>query len=209
LRDAIVETFSAQFHSSAGPQRVKLRDAIVEDAQRAISHTLDPGRFRFRFRFSTATSASLRFVRGERSDHSENPVWRETFSVSGRRRDNGGMQAYKDLKVWQRAHRLVVDVYRVTVDFPSEERFGLTNQVRRAAASVPTNIVEGSKRRHANDDARFLNVAEGSAAETEYLLLLGRDLAFASAAHVDPLRAECIEIERMLHALRERVARTS
>jgi four helix bundle protein len=69
-----------------------------------------------------------------------------------------------DLKVWQRSHASVLAVYRDSRRFPADERFGLTSQVRRVAASVPTNIAEGSKRRSNPDHARFLNVAEGSLA---------------------------------------------
>jgi len=75
------------------------------------------------------------------------------------------MQKFQDLKVWQRSHALVREIYRLTVSFPRSEQFGLTSQIRRAAASVPTNIAEGSKRRTRQEYARFLNIAEGSAAE--------------------------------------------
>ena len=87
------------------------------------------------------------------------------------------MQRFNDLKVWQRSHALVLEVYRRTASFPDGERFGLISQLRRAAVSVPTNIAEGSKRQRSQDYARFLNIAEGSLAEVEYLLLLSRDLA--------------------------------
>src|SRR5439155_650055 len=89
-----------------------------------------------------------------------------------------GMQRFTDLLVWQRSHKLVLEVYRLTVGFPPDERFGLVSQLRRAAASVPTNIAEGSKRQSNPEYARFLNVAEGSLAETEYLLMLSKDLGF-------------------------------
>ncbi|HEX6837928.1 MAG TPA: four helix bundle protein, partial [Polyangia bacterium] len=86
------------------------------------------------------------------------------------------MQDFRDLKVWQRAHELTLAIYRATATFPSEERFGLTSQMRRSAASVPANIAEGRCRGSDADFGRFLRVALGSAAETEYHLILAGDL---------------------------------
>ena len=114
------------------------------------------------------------------------------------------MQRFTELKVWQRSHALVLDLYRQTARFPDQERFGLTSQLRRAAASVPTNIAEGSKRQHPHDYARFLNIAEGSLAETEYLVLLSRDLGYLAVDAGEPLLTEIDAIARMLHALRGR-----
>ena len=115
------------------------------------------------------------------------------------------MQRFTDLKVWQRSHALVLDMYRLTSSFPRDERFGLTSQLRRAAASVPTNIAEGSKRRGGQEYARFLNIAEGSLAEAEYLTLLSRDLGYLTAEAATRPLTEISEIARMLHALREKV----
>lgn len=115
------------------------------------------------------------------------------------------MQRFTDLKVWQRSHALVLEMYRTTRRFPAEERFGLTAQLRRATLSVPTNIVEGSKRQSSQEYARFLNIAEGSLAETEYLLIVSRDLAYLSKEAVDKLLLEIVAIARMLHALRMQV----
>jgi four helix bundle protein len=115
------------------------------------------------------------------------------------------MQRFTDLRVWQRSHALVLALYELTDRFPRSERFGLVSQLRRAAVSVPTNIAEGSKRRGAADYARFLNLAEGSLAETEYLILLSRDLGYATNDVAQPLLAEVSEIARMLHALRTKV----
>jgi four helix bundle protein len=116
-----------------------------------------------------------------------------------------GVQRFTDIKVWQRSHALVLQLYRLTGTFPAEERFGLTSQIRRAATSVPANIAEGSKRRTNAEYARFLNVVEGSLAEVEYLLLLTRDIGYLSADQVAPLLAEADEISRMLHHLRLKV----
>lgn len=115
------------------------------------------------------------------------------------------IQRFKDLRVWQRSHALVLEVYRLTESFPHEERFGLVSQLRRAAVSVPTNIAEGSKRRGSQEYARFLNIAEGSRAESEYLLLLSGDLGYLTAEVTEPLFAEIEEIARMLYGLRVKV----
>jgi len=117
------------------------------------------------------------------------------------------MQKFQDLKVWQRSHALVLTVYRLTAKFPAEERFGLVGQLRRAALSVPTNIAEGSKRQSGQEYGRFLNIAEGSLAEAEYLLIVSRDLAFTTSSIVQPLLDEISELARMLHALRTKVTR--
>jgi four helix bundle protein len=78
------------------------------------------------------------------------------------------MQDFRTLKVWQRAHALTLDVYRSTREFPVEERFGLTTQLRRSCASVPKNLAEGCARATSIDFARFVNNAAGSASETDY-----------------------------------------
>ena len=98
-------------------------------------------------------------------------------------------------------------MYRLTSRFPSEERFGITAQLRRAAVSIPSNIAEGSKRRTNQDYARFLNIAEGSLAETEYLLMLSRDLGYLPAEAAASLMNEVGEISRMVHALHAKVKR--
>lgn len=119
------------------------------------------------------------------------------------------MHHFKDLKVWQRSHALVLEIYRLTKSFPKDERFGIVSQLRRAAASVPTNIAEGVKRRGKQDYARFLNIAEGSLVETEYLILLSRDLGYLPSEDSMMPLAEAAEIARMLSALRAKVEQSS
>ncbi len=86
---------------------------------------------------------------------------------------------FQDLLVWQKAHELVLDIYRITAGFPKHEMFGLSSQMQRAAVSVPANIAEGFKRRGRADKARFLNIAQASLEECRYFLILTRDLGYA------------------------------
>ena len=117
------------------------------------------------------------------------------------------MQNFRDLKVWQRSHQFALQIYRMTSRFPAHEQYGVTSQLRRAASSVPTNLAEGSKRRQPRDYARFINIAESSLAETEYLLILSQDLGYLQVDPA-PLFAEIVEISRMLHGLHTKVLRT-
>jgi four helix bundle protein len=118
------------------------------------------------------------------------------------------MQRFTDLRVWQSAHALVLDVYRLTVGFPTEERFGIISQRRRAAVSVPTNIAEGSKRDSNPEYARFLNIAQASLAETEYLLMLSRDLEYLDAPAANGALLSVTQVGGMLTNLRNRVSGT-
>ncbi len=115
------------------------------------------------------------------------------------------MQHFRNLKVWQRSHQLVLDLYKLTTSFPKDERFGLISQLRRSAASVPTNIAEGAKRSGPLDFARFLNIAEGSLSETEYLIVLSSDLGYFPSMRSKDLLEEISEIARMLNSLREKI----
>ena len=94
-----------------------------------------------------------------------------------------------------------------TKTFSPEERYGLTSQLRRSTLSVPTNIAEGSKRLTNAEYARFLNIAEGSLAETEYLLMVSRDLGYMPAIATKPSLTEANELAKMLHALRAKVSK--
>jgi len=108
------------------------------------------------------------------------------------------MRDFRTLKVWHKAHQLVLDVYRATTDFPRSEVYGLTGQLRRASASIPANIAEGCGRASDAELARFLQVAMGSASETEYHLLLARDLGFLTDTDHERLASSVVEIKRML-----------
>jgi four helix bundle protein len=90
------------------------------------------------------------------------------------------MNTFRDLVVWQEAHKLVLMVCRTTDNFPKSEQFGLTSQMRRAAVSVPANIVEGFKRTSKTEKARFYNIAEASLEELKYFFLLATDLSFTT-----------------------------
>lgn len=110
------------------------------------------------------------------------------------------MQNFHDLKVWEKAHQLTLDVYKATRDFPREELYGLTSQVRRATSSIPANIAEGCGRNTGNELRRFLEIAMGSASEVEYHLLLARDLGFLTPDVHGELNSRTCEIKRMLSA---------
>lgn len=115
------------------------------------------------------------------------------------------MRDFTNLTTWQRAHRLVLEIYQETRSFPPEERYGLTNQVRRSAASVPANIAEGAGRRTDTDFARFVDYALGSVNETQYHLLLARDLGLLDSETHERLVRELREIRMMTGALAQRL----
>ena len=108
------------------------------------------------------------------------------------------MKNFRDIKVWHKAHNLTLKVYKITETFPREEIYGLTSQVRRAAASIPTNIAEGSGRSSDAELARFLEIAFGSTSEVEYLLLLSKDLSLLDTSTYERINDEVIEIKRIL-----------
>lgn len=111
------------------------------------------------------------------------------------------MQDFRKLKVWQKAHEHALAVYRATATFPREELYGLTSQIRRASISIPTNIAEGCGRSTDSEFARFLQIAMGSAFETEYELLLALDLGLLAKDEYSQLDSATQEIKRMIIAL--------
>ena len=115
------------------------------------------------------------------------------------------MRNFRDLKVWSKAHALTLDVYRATAVFPKEERYGLTQQLRRACVSIEANLAEGCGRRSNNEFARFIRIAMGSATEVECHLMIARDLGFLAAQTHAALARVLDEVKRMLNALLERV----
>ena len=108
------------------------------------------------------------------------------------------MQDFHALKVWEKAHQLTLDIYRVTKSYPKDELYGLTSQIRRASSSIPANIAEGCGRRSDAELARFLQIAMGSASELEYHLLLARDLNYVDGSIHERLANQVIEVKRML-----------
>jgi len=111
---------------------------------------------------------------------------------------------YKDtskLIVWQKSHKLVLKIYEITKEFPRDERFGLTSQIRRAAVSIPSNIVEGKARGSKKDYRRFLLMSRGSLEEVKYQLLLARDLKYIEQDVYNDVLDNAKEVGRMLSGL--------
>ncbi len=117
------------------------------------------------------------------------------------------MRSFRELKVWCKAHALTLQVYQATSAFPKTEIYGLTSQMRRAAASIGANIAEGCGKESNLEFTRFLQVAAGSASELEYHLLLARDLEFIDIDVCGGLTDQVVEVKKMLVALTAAVAR--
>ena len=111
------------------------------------------------------------------------------------------MKDFRQLAVWGKAHAMTLMLYKMTTEFPKDELFGLTAQIRRCAASIPANIAEGCGRRSDGEFVRFLQIKRGSAAEVEYHLLLVRDLRFLSDHEHKELERKLVEVQRMLTSL--------
>lgn len=106
-------------------------------------------------------------------------------------------KSFRDLIVWQKAHELVLGVYQKTQNFPKEEVYALTSQVRRSSMSVAANIAEGFKKKGPRDKVRIYNIAQGSLSETEYFLLLSQDLKYGD---MKELMLKADEVGRILNA---------
>ena len=111
------------------------------------------------------------------------------------------LKHYRELKVWQKAYNLCLDIYKVTKDFPKEERYGLTSQIRRSAVSIPSNIAEGYGRKTTQEYIHFLYIAYGSNCELETQVLLSIDLRYLKKKDSVRIKEGIEEVERMLKGL--------
>jgi four helix bundle protein len=111
------------------------------------------------------------------------------------------MHNFKELKVWQEARTLVKAVYQLSKAFPDDERFGLTNQVRRSAISIPSNIAEGSGRKTQKDFCHFLYVSQGSSIELEIQLILAMDLEYINEETFSEIESALTTVQKMLNGL--------
>ncbi len=111
------------------------------------------------------------------------------------------MSDYKKLKVWEDAHKFTIDIYNITQKFPNNEQYGLTSQIRRSSSSIATNIVKGCGQLDNGNLIRFLGIAKGSAFETEYQLLLSKDLGYIDINEYNILTEKIKSIIRRLNNL--------
>ncbi|MBX3009243.1 MAG: four helix bundle protein [Melioribacteraceae bacterium] len=111
------------------------------------------------------------------------------------------MRDFKKLKILERGHKFTLKIYKITSLFPQEERYGVTSQLRRAAASIPTNIAEGCGKHTEKDFARYISIAAGSTSEAEYLLILSKDLKYLDDSLSNEMINEITEIKKMLNVL--------
>ncbi len=110
--------------------------------------------------------------------------------------------SFTDLLVWQKAHQFVINVYKISENFPKTEAYGITSQIRRASISIAANIAEGFRKRGVKDKARFMNIAEGSLEECQYYLILIKDLGFADTS---TLKNDLTEVSKMLGSYRRKI----
>jgi four helix bundle protein len=115
------------------------------------------------------------------------------------------MQSFRNLRVWERAHQLTLNVYASTKTFPRDEMFGLTSQMRRASSSIGMNIAEGCCRKGDPEMGRFLQIAMGSASELEYQFLLANDLKHLNHPEYQALSEQVVEVKKMLSSLIQKV----
>jgi four helix bundle protein len=115
----------------------------------------------------------------------------------------GSLKSYRDLQVWQEAMPLAKDIYQATASFPSEERFGIVNQIRRSAVAIPSNIAEGHARHGRAEFRHYISIAMGSIAELETQLILSKELGYAAGTAVDDFLRRLDVIGKMLRGLQK------
>ena len=111
------------------------------------------------------------------------------------------MKDFRELQVWRKAHELTLAVYRLTAGFPRAEAYGLTSQLRRSSSSIPANLAEGCARNGDAEFGRYCSIAMGSASETEYHLLLAKDLNLIRSEDYTKVAGQATEVKKMLAAL--------
>src|ERR1043165_2583957 len=115
------------------------------------------------------------------------------------------MKDFRSLKVWERAHALTLAIYKATEPFPKHELYSLTNQIQRAAVSIPANIAEGCGKDSDAELKRYFSIAMGSSSELEYLLLLARDLNYLPEATHQTIHSNLVETRKMLNAFIQKI----
>jgi len=118
------------------------------------------------------------------------------------------MKDFRSLKVWEKAHALTLAVYKATETFPKQELYSLTNQIQRAAVSIPANIAEGCGKDSDAELKRYFTIAMGSASELEYLLLLAHDLGYLQENSYQPMQNDLVETRKMLNAFIQKLKST-
>jgi len=118
------------------------------------------------------------------------------------------MRDFHKLKIWERAHKLTLLLYKVTRSFPNDELYGLTSQIRRSSASIPTNIAEGCGRDSQAEMIHFFQLAMGSSSELEYQLILAHELQYITEGAYKDVSTELIEIRRMLNTYTRKLKST-
>ena len=116
------------------------------------------------------------------------------------------VNSYEDLMVWQKSIDFVANIYEITKNLPREETYSLTDQIRRAAISIPSNIAEGQQRQSTRDFLKFLSISKGSLGEVKTQLIICRRLGYLNEKQTEPLLIECDVIGRMLNGLQKSIA---
>ncbi len=116
------------------------------------------------------------------------------------------MHKLNDLIVWQKAIEISKQIYLMSVDLPSDEKYGLVSQMKRSAISIPSNIAEGAGRNSNNEFQHFLGIANGSAYELQTQLLLTKELKLIKSDNINQLLEQCNEIQKMIYALKKRLS---
>ena len=118
------------------------------------------------------------------------------------------MRDFRQLNVWAESHQLTLEIYKITKEFPKDELFALTNQMRRASVSIPSNIAEGCGRGTNKEYAHFIQIALGSAFEIDYQLLLSKDLGYLNSTVYENLSERIDKVKRQLASLLKKVRET-
>lgn len=113
----------------------------------------------------------------------------------------GKIKNFKQLKIWQKGIEIVKDIYTLTKQFPKEELYGITSQMRRSAISIPSNIAEGFKRYHSKEYSQFLHIVLGSAAELETQLIIAKELGFINEENLNDISDKLDHISKMISSL--------